>query len=308
MQAPVWRTANRLADGLASALVNRRRNLMKTVYHAASPLDAQLVVDWLAAEGIDAHVQGNYLSGAIGELPIGEMVRVWVADDDEAAARACLAEREAQNSAEGDDWDEADVEAEVKEASPGSATAAPVVTGGRGWIGLAVGLLLGAGLTYWRMHVPVQVDELDYDHNNLVDSRETYEGEVLKKIVDDRNGDSKPDQITLNPWSGAAEVQVDDDFDGRFEGVMIYKKNLLNSYAVDDDGDGFFEQRSDYVDGVIWRDQYLDPRDSSVFKQRLYVHGVLDTEEMDRDRDGILEIKRKFDRIGEVIPSDTVAP
>lgn len=66
---------------------------MKVAYHAANVIDAQLVVDLLAAAGIPAHVQGSYLSGGIGELPAGELVRVWVATDQLAEARQLLAEQ-----------------------------------------------------------------------------------------------------------------------------------------------------------------------------------------------------------------------
>ena len=67
---------------------------MKQAYHAANPVDATLAVDLLASEGIPAHVQGNFLSGAAGELPVGELLRVWVADADLERAKALLAERE----------------------------------------------------------------------------------------------------------------------------------------------------------------------------------------------------------------------
>ena len=69
---------------------------MKQAYHAANPVDAQLVVDLLASEGIVAFAQGQYLSGAVGELPAGELLRVWVEDGEVDRARALIAGREAQ--------------------------------------------------------------------------------------------------------------------------------------------------------------------------------------------------------------------
>ena len=76
----------RLRDDLAGAAE------VKQVYHAANPVDAQLAVDRLAAEGIHAHTQGQFLSGAAGELPVGELLRVWVADDAHVArAKSILA-------------------------------------------------------------------------------------------------------------------------------------------------------------------------------------------------------------------------
>lgn len=55
-----------------------------------------MVVDLLAAAGIDAFVQGQFLSGGVGELPAGELLRVWVADEDVERARACIASRDVQ--------------------------------------------------------------------------------------------------------------------------------------------------------------------------------------------------------------------
>ncbi len=66
---------------------------MKVAYHAASVIDAQLVVDLLAAGDIPAHVQGSFLSGGAGELPLGELVRVWVPAEHFDAAQQLLAER-----------------------------------------------------------------------------------------------------------------------------------------------------------------------------------------------------------------------
>lgn len=54
---------------------------MTPAYDADSLLDAQLIADLLTDAGIAAHVFGGALSGAIGELPPGDLVRVWIEDD-----------------------------------------------------------------------------------------------------------------------------------------------------------------------------------------------------------------------------------
>jgi predicted metal-dependent HD superfamily phosphohydrolase len=69
---------------------------MKQAYRAANPVDAQLVVDLLASEGIAGFTQGQYLSGGVGELPAGELLRVWVADEVLDRARAVIARRGTQ--------------------------------------------------------------------------------------------------------------------------------------------------------------------------------------------------------------------
>lgn len=55
---------------------------MKIVYRAENIIDANLVKGALAAEGIVAFVSGEYLTGAIGELPVWNLVTVMVAEHD----------------------------------------------------------------------------------------------------------------------------------------------------------------------------------------------------------------------------------
>ena len=61
---------------------------MRTVYHAESLVDAQLVKDALEAAGIPAFISGAYLTGGIGQLPARDLVTVMVPDSAvEEAAR-----------------------------------------------------------------------------------------------------------------------------------------------------------------------------------------------------------------------------
>lgn len=83
---------------------------MKIVYRAENIIDANLVKNALAAEGIDAYVGGHYLTGAAGELPVSGLVNVMVAESDWSQARAiseridaALAERRA-DPGYNDDW------------------------------------------------------------------------------------------------------------------------------------------------------------------------------------------------------------
>jgi hypothetical protein len=55
---------------------------MKILYRAENIVDANLVKAALAAEGIHAFVSGEFLIGAIGELPARDLVSVMVADAD----------------------------------------------------------------------------------------------------------------------------------------------------------------------------------------------------------------------------------
>jgi len=55
---------------------------MKRLYRAHDTLEANLLKDHLAASRIDAKVFGEYIGGAIGELPAIHFPEVWVDDED----------------------------------------------------------------------------------------------------------------------------------------------------------------------------------------------------------------------------------
>jgi hypothetical protein len=76
---------------------------VKIVYQAENIIDANLVKNALDAEGITAFVSGQYLTGAVGELPPIALVNVMVSAIDWPRARqvaeridAALSERRAQ--------------------------------------------------------------------------------------------------------------------------------------------------------------------------------------------------------------------
>ena len=63
---------------------------MTPIYTAENAIDAQLVRQLLGNAGIVAHVFGADLLGAVGELPVQGLVRVWVDDEELAAAHSVL--------------------------------------------------------------------------------------------------------------------------------------------------------------------------------------------------------------------------
>lgn len=80
---------------------------MRIVYQAEHVVDAHLVKAALEAAGIPAHVAGEYLTGAIGELPVAGLVAVMVPEHALPAAAAVVETVDAQlreaRSAPGDD-------------------------------------------------------------------------------------------------------------------------------------------------------------------------------------------------------------
>ena len=67
---------------------------MQRVYQAANSIEAHMVVHMLEEAGVSAHVQGEYLQSGAGELPVGNLVGVVVADDDVEIAREIISDWE----------------------------------------------------------------------------------------------------------------------------------------------------------------------------------------------------------------------
>jgi hypothetical protein len=72
---------------------------MQRVYQAANHIQAHMVMHVLAQAGVHAHVQGEYLQSGAGELPVGNLVGVVVADEDVQIAREIISDWERLMSA-----------------------------------------------------------------------------------------------------------------------------------------------------------------------------------------------------------------
>ena len=67
---------------------------MKIVYKARDITEAHIVAGLLHSQGIDNHVSGYYLQGAIGDLGAQDFANVQVEDQDFEAARKVIGEYE----------------------------------------------------------------------------------------------------------------------------------------------------------------------------------------------------------------------
>ena len=75
---------------------------METVFEATLAIHAHLVQHLLQGAGIPSYIEGEYLQGAAGELPLGNLVRVRVAAVHAAEAREVIADWENQQPEETD--------------------------------------------------------------------------------------------------------------------------------------------------------------------------------------------------------------
>ncbi len=77
---------------------------MKSVYEAANSIEAHMILHLLEQGELKACVQGEYLLGAIGELPVNGLVRVMVNDEDYLEAREII-----------ELWESGDIESDPEE-------------------------------------------------------------------------------------------------------------------------------------------------------------------------------------------------
>lgn len=78
---------------------------MPLIYRAANLIEAQLIVDELQAGGMQSHITGSYLSGAIGELPPTEVIGVWLFQEQHTErARSIIDDFEASRQRPARDW------------------------------------------------------------------------------------------------------------------------------------------------------------------------------------------------------------
>jgi hypothetical protein len=275
---------------------------MIIIHRAANIADAHLIRQLLEAEGIPAFIQGQYLQGAVGELPANTEILVHVADGNAEAARGIIA---AWESAEPVVLDEEDAE---KPTVTGTPSASPAPDRGMPvfWIlGSSVfGAVLGAGLVWGLLHAPQPPSKIDYERDGRADEFFYYFGERLERIEMDRNRDGKIDQTLHYGLDGfIARSESDDDFDGRIDGHARYKYGQIIDGDVDSDGDGRPEYRAEYRFGLLLREEYLGA-DGILLKRVEYRHGWPQSDQFDSDGDGRLDSARRYDRNGEIVATE----
>lgn len=114
---------------------------MRTLYQAASAIEAHMLLDLLKQQGLSAEIHGEHLQGAIGELPAAGLVRLVVDEPDYAAARELIERWEAEQPAEA-----------TRTPAPESSST--------GWWRFAIGLAIGVLATslYYRLSAPVETE------------------------------------------------------------------------------------------------------------------------------------------------------
>ncbi|MFJ3486407.1 DUF2007 domain-containing protein [Pseudomonas sp. NPDC090202] len=65
---------------------------MRKIYEPENLMEGELLKGMLASEGIEAHITGRHLLGAIGDLPVSGLLGLMVDDDQAERARQLITE------------------------------------------------------------------------------------------------------------------------------------------------------------------------------------------------------------------------
>jgi hypothetical protein len=109
---------------------------LKTVFEASTAVEAHMILHLLQQAGIEGQVLGEFLPGAVGEIPAQRLVRVVVSDNAEAEARSIIA-----------DWEST----QPPVVTPALPKTSPRSTG----FAFAMGALCGAVAVWWVLRTPL---------------------------------------------------------------------------------------------------------------------------------------------------------
>lgn len=76
---------------------------MRNIYEASNTIEANLLKGLLEREGIETFVNGEYLTGGIGDLPVSGIVTLSVEEDDIANAMKIIEDYESGAYSLGED-------------------------------------------------------------------------------------------------------------------------------------------------------------------------------------------------------------
>ena len=281
---------------------------MISIYQAANLADAHLIRHLLQEERIDAFIAGEYLQGALGEIPANTPIEVRVAPEDAARARAIVQAWESApiDPAMFDDDDPNDASTDATTGAFGASndpTQRPQFRAFAAIVWLLGGAALGASAMWAASHGPRNEAGYDYNGDGELDERWIYAGDRVERIETDRNRDGKIDQIARYDADGqASRVDADRDFDGTLEERTDYRHGQALRTELDRDRDGRAEYRAEYIHGTIFREEWLGAN-GDVVKRIEYERGDPREGAIDSDGDGRLDTARTYAPNGEILRS-----
>jgi hypothetical protein len=256
-------------------------DLTMTVYECSLPVEAHMICDLLARAGVSARVDGEFLAGAGGELPLGNTIKVRVDPSRAAEAREVI-----------DEW-------QRLSPPPDGVPRTIIRSPWRSPLWFMFGAVIGGGIMLLALRTPVSADTGDTNGDGIVDETYVYNGAVVSRIDYDRNADRKVDARWLYDINGnAVRYESDDDFDGDFEWSNEVEANSIMDRVLDTNGDGKPERVEHHRHNIL-RSEDVYAEDGHVIVRNHYDAWRLISREYDKDGDGTFERRVEFDALGD---------
>jgi hypothetical protein len=255
--------------------------LREKVYECTLAVEAHMICDLLARAGISARVDGEFLAGAGGDLPLGNTIKVRVDPTRAVEAREVI-----------DEWE--------REQPPPEPTVIPPRSRVRSPLWFLVGILVGGAIMFVVLRTPYTATQGDTNGDGVDDEFYYYSGQAIERVESDRNNDRRIDARWINDIRGVlSRYEGDDDFDGRFEVHGETEAGQIVTTTLDSNGDG----RPDFVTHLMYGIQ----RSTDVYDEngrrivaRQYFDGKWNNRtDFDDDGDGNFERHVEYDRYGE---------
>jgi len=261
---------------------------MKTLYEASNAIEAHMLVDLLKQEGLTAHIRGEHLQGAVGEMPAAGLVRLEIDESEFAQARALI-----------DRWDT---------AQPAENATRSVSKKSNGVFWMFLGIIVGFGSCYAFYRMPTITEGIDHNGDGITDEKwiQSASGSALS-YESDRNFDGKVDLIgQYNKHGGMESTESDENFDNVFETKTQYKNGNPSVGEVDTDADGFHDLVISYTHGALSSQEYISPITGKKLKVEHFKLGKLMSAEVDTNKDGTLDTRHTYDHLGELKASKQI--
>jgi hypothetical protein len=261
---------------------------VQIVYSPANGLEAHMLADLLRSEGIEAHIHGEGLQGAAGELPAAGLIKLLVADEHVARARRIIMTWEKSNT--------------VEESTQSKRPAGGALIALFALLAFAGGWLAHEGWNRSEWDVTAANVTADDNKDALPDAWFFYRPDhAVYKQEFDANFDGKRDEIyRYGERNIITDADFDDDYDGRFESKATYENGRLSRIDTDLDGDGRVDVQDYYEFGAYARQELFDSKTGVLARTNFFKLGILSASEIDRDRNGHVDTELRFDQFGEV--------
>jgi len=260
---------------------------MKSVYEASNSVEAYMILDLLNMSGISGRVDGEYLQGAVGELPAIGLVRVMVNESDYAAAKKIIEEWDKNQPPESEKKGREIIHPSNKKYS---------------FFSGFIGFICGAALVAIFYNTPVTEEGVDNNYDGKIDAKWHYVGGIISKTEIDSNFDGKIDVIHKYNRKGLIDSsESDDNFDGKFDSEASYEDGNILWSETDTNGDGFKDYREDYKYNILYKATYFNHVTKKPVKIEHFDYFRIISAEVDTDRDGITDTFYEYDNIGEIV-------